>query len=67
MSGNMGVQGWNGELGGWMVAGRFTGLLDKFPTLGFFSKLDFGLSMISTGASYRIHRVSYRMRNSQHK
>lgn len=47
-SGNVGVQGWNGELGRWMVAGRFTGLQDKFPTLEFFSKLDFGLSVVST-------------------
>lgn len=34
-----------------MVAGRFTGLVDKFPALGFLSELDFGLSVISTGAS----------------
>ncbi len=50
-SGNVGVQGWNGERGGWMVVERFTGLLDEFPTLGFFSTMDFGLSVISTGSS----------------
>jgi len=30
VSGNAVVQVWNGELGGWMVVGRSTGLLDNF-------------------------------------
>lgn len=28
MSGDVGVQGWNGEMVRWMVVKRFTGLLD---------------------------------------
>ena len=51
----------------WMVVGRFTGLIDKFPTLGSFSEIDFGLSVVSIGSSCRIHRVSCRMQNFQKK
>ena len=50
-----------------MVARRFTSLLDKFPILGFFSELDFDLSVISIRASYIIHRVCCRMQNFQNK
>ncbi len=55
------VQVWNGELGGWMVVGGSTGLMDKFLALWSFSWLDFELSVISTGASCRMHRASCRM------
>lgn len=48
MSVSVSAQGCNEDLGKWMVVGRFTCLLDKFPTLEFFPKLDFGLSVVST-------------------
>lgn len=50
-----------------MVEGRSTSLLDKFLALKFFSELDFELSVVSTCASYIMHRVSYRMQNFQNK
>lgn len=62
-SGSVGVQGWNGEIGRWMVVGRFTNIIENFSTLGSFSEIDFGLSVASTGSSCRMHRFSYRMRN----
>jgi len=66
-SGSVGVQGWNGELGGWMVSGRSIGLLDKFPALRFFFELDFEFSVVSIGDSCRMHRVSCKMQNFQNK
>ena len=55
MSGNVGVQGWNDKMGRWMVAGRFTGLIEKFPTLRSFFEIDFCLSIVSIGSSCRLH------------
>ena len=63
MSGNVCVQGWNGEIGIWMLAGRFSSLIGKFPTLGSFFEIDFDLSVVSIGSSCRIHRISFRVRN----
>lgn len=50
-----------------MVVGRSTSLLNKFLALKFFPKLNFELSVISIGASCRMHRVSCRMRNFQNR
>ena len=62
-SGDAHVQGWNGEMGRWMVVKRFTRLLDEFSTLGLSFTMDFGLLVISTGSSCRKHRVSCKMQN----
>jgi len=58
MNGNIGIKGCNGKIGQWMVAKRFTRLLNKFPTLGFYFTMDFGLLVILRGSSCRKHRVS---------
>jgi len=46
-----------------MAVGRFTVLIDRFPTLRSSSEIDFGLSVVSTGSSCRIYKVSCRMQN----
>jgi len=42
-----------GDIWQWMEAGRFTGLIGRFPTFGSSSEIDFGLSVGSTGSSCR--------------
>lgn len=46
-----------------MEAGRFIGLIDRSQILGSSSETDFGLSVVSTGSSYRRYKASCRMWN----